>query len=161
YQEINIVDDSQDSVSNDEETEVEKVADSFDDNSVDGLEDIVKDPTEDKDEEKALDNSSKAKNGKCKQSLNEVNSAYAQSSKEQNSSDLSCPPGFEHLKRGSTSRCSTSFARYRKKDIKGIFIIDELTRIIEVGGSLGFDVKGCRKSLNKMVNGIGAHIVNK
>ncbi|GKB46610.1 hypothetical protein Tco_0897363 [Tanacetum coccineum] len=88
---VNNVDDYQGlRYANDEKHEVgEKNGYLYDDNSVNGLEDIVKDPTEDKDEEKALDNSSKAKNGKCKQSLNEVNSAYAQSSKEQNSSDIS------------------------------------------------------------------------
>nr|GEW60644.1 RNA-directed DNA polymerase, eukaryota, reverse transcriptase zinc-binding domain protein [Tanacetum cinerariifolium] len=69
------------SVSNEEETKVEKVADSFDDNSVDGLEGIIKDLAEDKDEEKPLDNSSKYKSGECKQLLNEVNSVDTQSSK--------------------------------------------------------------------------------
>nr|GEU37807.1 hypothetical protein [Tanacetum cinerariifolium] len=108
---INIVDkneESQDSTSNEDQNELEKVADTFDDNS------------------------------------------------EKNSSDLSCPPGFEHLKKGATSRCSTSFSRYRKKDIKGISLIHELPRFTEVGGLLGFDVKGCRKSLNHMINGIGS-----
>ncbi|GJW35377.1 uncharacterized mitochondrial protein-like protein [Tanacetum coccineum] len=54
------------------------------------------------------------------------------------SSDLSRPPGFEHMKRTS-SKCSTSFARYRKKDIKGVSLIEELSRIIEVGDSLDVD----------------------
>nr|GEY54451.1 hypothetical protein [Tanacetum cinerariifolium] len=37
-------------------------------------------------------------------------------------SDLSRPPGFEHVKRSSlsTSKCSTNFARHQKKDIKGL-----------------------------------------
>ncbi|GJT82117.1 RNA-directed DNA polymerase, eukaryota, reverse transcriptase zinc-binding domain protein [Tanacetum coccineum] len=51
------------------------------------------------------------------------------------SSDLSRPLGFEHMKRTS-SKCSTSFARYRKKDIKGVSPIEELSRIIELGDSL-------------------------
>ncbi|GJU49469.1 DUF4219 domain-containing protein [Tanacetum coccineum] len=41
-----------------------------------------------------------------------------------------------------------------ENDIKGISIIHELNRIIEVGTSLGYDVRGCRKSLNRMINGI-------
>ena len=81
--------------------------------------------------------------------------------KEEISADLNCPSGFEHLKMGSSSKCSTSFARYWKKDIKGSSLIHELTRLIEVGGSLGFDVRGCRKSLNKMINGVWVHIVDK
>nr|GEX52484.1 RNA-directed DNA polymerase, eukaryota [Tanacetum cinerariifolium] len=56
------------------------------------------------------------------------------------SSNLSQAPGFEHTKITS-SKCSTSIARYRKKDIKGVSLIKELSRIIEVGDSLGFDVR--------------------
>ncbi|GKE81067.1 hypothetical protein Tco_1551067 [Tanacetum coccineum] len=76
------------------------------------------------------------------------------------SSDLSRPPGFEHMK-GSSSKCSTSFGRYRKKDIKGLSLIEELSRIIEVGDSFGFDVRGCKKTLKRMINGIGMHIADK
>nr|GEX53342.1 hypothetical protein [Tanacetum cinerariifolium] len=56
-------------------------------------------------------------------------------------SDLGRPLGFEHTKR-TTSKCSTSFDRYRKKYIKRVSLIKELSRIIEVGDSLGFDVRG-------------------
>nr|GEX75066.1 RNA-directed DNA polymerase, eukaryota [Tanacetum cinerariifolium] len=42
-----------------------------------------------------------------------------------------------------------------KKDIKGISPIHELNKIIEVGTTLGYDVKGCKKSLDRMINGIG------
>ncbi|GKB85929.1 putative RNA-directed DNA polymerase [Tanacetum coccineum] len=81
-------------------------------------------------------------------------------------SEASCPPGFEHLKKqrqgepknslsSKTSKCSTSFAKYRKKDIRGISLIHEMSRMIEVGGTLGYDVKGCRRSLHKMINCIG------
>nr|GEU37908.1 RNA-directed DNA polymerase, eukaryota, reverse transcriptase zinc-binding domain protein [Tanacetum cinerariifolium] len=49
--------------------------------------------------------------------------------------DLSRHLCFEHMKRTSI-KCSTSFARYRKKDIKGVAFIEELSRIIEVGDSL-------------------------
>ncbi|GJX88392.1 hypothetical protein Tco_0340406, partial [Tanacetum coccineum] len=78
-------------------------------------------------------------------------------------SDLSHPPGFEHMKRSPsyTSKCSTSFVRHHKNDVKGVSIIHELNRIIKVGNTLGFDVRGCRKSLNRMINGIGVHIVDK
>ncbi|GJX62448.1 hypothetical protein Tco_0295348 [Tanacetum coccineum] len=50
---------SQDSASNEDQNEVEKVADTFDDNSVDGLEDIIKNLVVDKDEEVVLDKFSK------------------------------------------------------------------------------------------------------
>ncbi|GJW61478.1 hypothetical protein Tco_0110813 [Tanacetum coccineum] len=78
-------------------------------------------------------------------------------------SDVSKPPGFEHFKRSPShsSKCSTSFARRHKKDIKGVSLIHELNRIIEVGNALGYDVRGCRKSLNRMINGIGVHLADK
>ena len=67
------------------------------------------------------------------------------------SSDLTYPSGFEPLKTdnnchsqrdGSTkiSKCSTSFARYRRTDIKRISLIHEMTSKIEVASTLGFDV---------------------
>ncbi|GJV72922.1 RNA-directed DNA polymerase, eukaryota, reverse transcriptase zinc-binding domain protein, partial [Tanacetum coccineum] len=70
-------------------------------------------------------------------------------------SDVSKPPSFEHFKRSPShsSKCSTSFARRHKKDIKGVSLIHELKRIIEVGNALGYDVRGCRKSFNRMING--------
>ncbi|GJS77999.1 hypothetical protein Tco_0727880 [Tanacetum coccineum] len=78
-------------------------------------------------------------------------------------SDVSKPPGFEHFKRSPShsSKCSTSFARRHKKDIKGVSLIHELNRIIEVGNALGYDIRGCRKSLNRMINGIGVHLADK
>ncbi|GJY79977.1 hypothetical protein Tco_0492728 [Tanacetum coccineum] len=65
------------------------------------------------------------------------------------SSDLSRPPGFEFMKKSSSpsSKCSTSFARFRKKDIKGVSLIHELNQIIDVGNSLGYDLKGIVKEL--------------
>ncbi|GJY86286.1 hypothetical protein Tco_0500312 [Tanacetum coccineum] len=51
------------------------------------------------------------------------------------SSDLSLSLGFEHMKR-TCSKCSTSFAKYRKKDIKGVSLIEELSGIIKVGDPL-------------------------
>ncbi|GJY55674.1 hypothetical protein Tco_0454789 [Tanacetum coccineum] len=80
-----------------------------------------------------------------------------------NSSDLSRPPGFEFMKKSfsSSSNCSTSFARRRKNDIKGFSLLSELNQIIDVGSSLGYDVRGCKKTLNKMIKGIGIHMVDK
>nr|GEY30334.1 NEP1-interacting protein-like 1 [Tanacetum cinerariifolium] len=95
--------------------------------------------------------------------MEDADASQTQPTQEEGSSDLSCPPGFEHLKKrsSSTSKCSTSFTRYQKKDIKGISLIHEMSRLIEVGGSLGLDVRGCRKSLKQMINGIGVAIVDK
>ncbi|GJV14679.1 RNA-directed DNA polymerase, eukaryota [Tanacetum coccineum] len=77
-----------------------------------------------------------------------VNIEDPQPEKETNTSDLSCPPGFKNFKRDKdikgTSKSSTSFPRRRNKDIKGISFIHELSRLIEVGSSLGIDVRGCR-----------------
>ncbi|GJS26789.1 RNA-directed DNA polymerase, eukaryota, reverse transcriptase zinc-binding domain protein [Tanacetum coccineum] len=81
-------------------------------------------------------------------------------------SSMSYPPGFEQFKNhkqgtpkhspsSKTSKCSMSFARYRKKDIRGISLIHEISRMIEVGETLGYDVRGCKRSLHKMINGIG------
>ncbi|GJU89922.1 hypothetical protein Tco_1302345 [Tanacetum coccineum] len=81
-------------------------------------------------------------------------------------SSMSCPPGFKQFKNhkqltpkhsssSKTSKCSTSFARYRKKDIRGISLIHEISRMIEVGETLGYDVRGCKQSLHKIINGIG------
>nr|GEW98242.1 RNA-directed DNA polymerase, eukaryota, reverse transcriptase zinc-binding domain protein [Tanacetum cinerariifolium] len=72
-----------------EESRVEKVAGSFDDNVADDLEDIIKDLKEDKQKEEAIDKISKDESW--------------------------------------------------KKDINEISLIHELLRLIEVGGSLGFD----------------------
>ncbi|GJT45806.1 putative RNA-directed DNA polymerase, eukaryota, reverse transcriptase zinc-binding domain protein [Tanacetum coccineum] len=76
------------------------------------------------------------------------------------SSDISRPPGFENTKKtfSNNSKCSTNFARHHKKDIKGISLIHELNKIIEVGTTLGYDVRGCKTSLNRMINGIGVHL---
>nr|GEV74594.1 putative reverse transcriptase domain-containing protein [Tanacetum cinerariifolium] len=68
-------------------------------------------------------------------------------------SDNSKLPGFENFikenkacsRSSSTSRagkCSTSFANYSRKDLKGFSFIDEMNRMIEVGGAFGYVVKG-------------------
>ncbi|GJY78279.1 hypothetical protein Tco_0484080, partial [Tanacetum coccineum] len=136
---INILDDSLDSQSTEDKKNVEK-AESFKDvNSVNGLEDLINDLNKDK--------------GHNDVNLDDVTSLNY----------LSCPPGFEHYKKetSNTRKCSTSFARYKKKDIKGISLINQMIRIIEVGDSLGFDVRGYRISLKRMIDGIGAYIVDK
>nr|GEX64493.1 putative RNA-directed DNA polymerase, eukaryota, reverse transcriptase zinc-binding domain protein [Tanacetum cinerariifolium] len=58
-------------------------------------------------------------------------------------SDVNKPPGFEHFKHSPShsSKCSTSFARNHKKDIKGFSLIHELNKIIEVGNALGYDTR--------------------
>ncbi|GKD22572.1 RNA-directed DNA polymerase, eukaryota, reverse transcriptase zinc-binding domain protein [Tanacetum coccineum] len=55
------------------------------------------------------------------------------------SSDLSRPSGFEHMKRTS-SKYSTSFTRYRKKDIKGVSLIEEFLRYGEERHYSQFDI---------------------
>ncbi|PWA66939.1 hypothetical protein CTI12_AA322370 [Artemisia annua] len=79
--------------------------------------------------------------------------------------DPSCPPGFEYLKKkkqdthhqqsceySNTSKCSTTFAKYRKKGVRGISMIHEMSRLIDIGYALGYDVRGCRKSLKRLLN---------
>ncbi|GJS26392.1 RNA-directed DNA polymerase, eukaryota [Tanacetum coccineum] len=145
---INIVDASEISSTGDE-NDVHKDTNSTDANSVDGIKEVLKNLNEGKGDEDPIISSPKAT----------VDDSH--SVKEVNNSDLSCPPGFEHMKKESTRRCSTSFAKRQHKDIKGISLIHELSWLIEVGGSLGVDVRGCRKSLNHMISGIRAHIVDK
>nr|GEU83095.1 RNA-directed DNA polymerase, eukaryota [Tanacetum cinerariifolium] len=53
-----------------------------------------------------------------------------------------------------SGKCSTSFGKYKRKELKGFVFFDVMNRMIEAGGALGFDVKGCKKSLRQMINGI-------
>ncbi|GJV14199.1 RNA-directed DNA polymerase, eukaryota, reverse transcriptase zinc-binding domain protein [Tanacetum coccineum] len=89
---------------------------------------------------------------------------------EEGISDTSKPPGFENFikenkeyPRASNSsrlgKCSTSFGNFRRKELKGFSFLDEMNRMIEVGGALGYDVRGCKKSLRKMINGIGVSMI--
>nr|GEU81583.1 RNA-directed DNA polymerase, eukaryota, reverse transcriptase zinc-binding domain protein [Tanacetum cinerariifolium] len=65
------------------------------------------------------------------------------------------PPGVKNGSKSSSSyKCSTSFRSHKFKDKKGFLFIDEMNRMIEVGDALGYDVKGCKRSLRKMINGI-------
>nr|GEV77418.1 RNA-directed DNA polymerase, eukaryota [Tanacetum cinerariifolium] len=80
-------------------------------------------------------------------------------------SDISKPSGFKNFfkennkcfRSSNSSRsgtCSTSFGNYKRKGLKGFSFFDERNRMIEVGGDLGYDVKGCKKSLRRMINRI-------
>ncbi|GJS20917.1 RNA-directed DNA polymerase, eukaryota, reverse transcriptase zinc-binding domain protein [Tanacetum coccineum] len=80
-------------------------------------------------------------------------------------SDNSKPPSFGNFikenkacsRSSSTSKaskCSTSFANYSRKDLKGFSFIDEMNWMIKVGAALGYDVKGCKKFLRRLINGI-------
>lgn len=133
--------------------------------SEEDLEDIIKDLNVENGDKKVNSDASFDSSNETPDKVNmeETKATQSLSSKETSSNDLSCLQRFEHMKKeySNTSRCSTSFARYIKKDIKGISLIHEMTRLIKVGGSLGYDVRGCRKSLKQMINGIGVHIVDK
>nr|GEU60940.1 hypothetical protein [Tanacetum cinerariifolium] len=58
-----------------------------------------------------------------------------------------------------SSKCSTSFGNFKSKDRKGFSFINEMNKMIEVGDALGYDVKGCKRSFRKMINGIGVPMV--
>nr|GEV41063.1 RNA-directed DNA polymerase, eukaryota, reverse transcriptase zinc-binding domain protein [Tanacetum cinerariifolium] len=91
---------------------------------------------------------------------------------EEDVSDTSKPPGFKNfIKENSkcsissnasrSGKCSTSFGNYKRKELKGFSFINEMSRMIEVVGTLGYDVKGCKKSLRKMINGICVSMADK
>nr|GFC34774.1 RNA-directed DNA polymerase, eukaryota, reverse transcriptase zinc-binding domain protein [Tanacetum cinerariifolium] len=65
------------------------------------------------------------------------------------------------LKDSKEGKCSTSFGNYKRKELKGFYFIDEMSQMIEVGGTLGYDVKGCKKSIRKMIHGIGVSMADK
>ncbi|GJX15720.1 hypothetical protein Tco_0216552 [Tanacetum coccineum] len=60
--------------------------------------------------------------------------------------------------RSRTSKCSTSFGNFKTKDKKGFSFVDEMNRMIKVGGGLGYNVKGCKSSLRKKINRIDEKI---
>ncbi|GKC45235.1 RNA-directed DNA polymerase, eukaryota, reverse transcriptase zinc-binding domain protein [Tanacetum coccineum] len=167
---IKITDDYIDLSSNDNIKDVDTSSESIDDHSVDDLEyiqtnlnNIVNQVSEQK-----MDNNEENKQGEEDIHLivpqqppkEEANNKESNPECKAKSSDLSRPPGFEFMKKSSSpsSKCSTSFARFRNKDIKGVSLIHELNQIIDVGNSLGYDVRGCKRTLNKMINGIGIHM---
>ncbi|GJV00413.1 RNA-directed DNA polymerase, eukaryota, reverse transcriptase zinc-binding domain protein [Tanacetum coccineum] len=139
--------------SNDNIKDVDTSSESIDDHSVDDLEyiqtnlnNIVNQVSEQK-----MDNNEENKQGEEDIHLmvpqqppkKEANNKESNPECKAESSDLSRPPGFEFMKKSSSpsSKCSTSFARFRKKDIKGVSLIHELNQIIDVGNSLGYDVR--------------------
>nr|GEV89190.1 hypothetical protein [Tanacetum cinerariifolium] len=82
--------------------------------------------------------------------------------------DGSVPPGFEKLGTACkgdspsyiprSSKCSTSFGNLKLKGKKCLSFINEMNKMIEVGGAPGYDVTGCKRSFKKMINGIGASL---
>ncbi|GJT95773.1 RNA-directed DNA polymerase, eukaryota, reverse transcriptase zinc-binding domain protein [Tanacetum coccineum] len=150
---IKIIDDYIDLSSNDNIKDVDTSSEPFDDHSVDDLEyiqtnlnNIVNQVSEQK-----MDNNEENKQGEEDIHLivpqqppkEEANNKELNLECKVESSDLSRPPGFEFMKKSSfpSSKCSTSFARFRKKDIKGVSLIHELNQIIDVGNSLGYGVR--------------------
>ncbi|GJW42178.1 RNA-directed DNA polymerase, eukaryota [Tanacetum coccineum] len=177
-QEINswctkINDDYIDTSSNGKLKDFDISSESIDDHSVDDLEHIQTNLNniDDQDFEQKMDHNGDNKEGKKdihkiipqQPSKEEVNNKVSNPECKAESFDLSRPLGFEFMKKSPSfsSKCSTSFARYRKKDIKSVSLIHELNQIIDVGNSLGYDVKGCKRTLNKMINGIGIHMEDK
>ncbi|PWA38783.1 hypothetical protein CTI12_AA578020 [Artemisia annua] len=159
-----IKDDYNDISSNHDPKEEDHVSESFDGQPFDDLE-ILQTNLNNMDEQ-ALDNKlgteGDKKDSENRESIDSLKKKVEEgtyfkstnSATKDNSSDLSRPPGFEFMKKSfsSSSNCSTSFARHRKNDIKGFSLLSELNQIIEVGSSLGYDVRGCKKTLNKMIN---------
>ncbi|GJR51420.1 hypothetical protein Tco_1401941 [Tanacetum coccineum] len=133
---INIVDETLDSSDNLDVNGMEKVEDSIDKKSLADLNDL-------KETINALA-TNEIQHPISKENMDQEDDVNKVSHEIAVSSDLSRPLGFEHMKTTS-SKCSTSFVRYRKKDIKGVSLIEELSRVIKVGDSLGFDVRGCKK----------------
>ncbi|GJT99100.1 RNA-directed DNA polymerase, eukaryota, reverse transcriptase zinc-binding domain protein [Tanacetum coccineum] len=83
-----------------------------------------------------------------------------------NSSDLSRTPSFEHYNffenehssssfKSKSGKCPTHFEILKCNGIRGISVIHEISRLIEVGEKLGYDVKGCHNSLQKLIDRIG------
>nr|GEW33268.1 hypothetical protein [Tanacetum cinerariifolium] len=116
---INIVDGTLDSSDNFDVNGMKKVEDSVDQNALADLKETINELASNE-----IQHPISKENMDQDDDINKVSPEIAVSS------DLSRPPGFEHIKRTS-SKCSTSFARYQKKDIKGVSLIEELSRIIE------------------------------
>ncbi|GJV19036.1 RNA-directed DNA polymerase, eukaryota, reverse transcriptase zinc-binding domain protein [Tanacetum coccineum] len=145
---INIVDETLDSSDNLNVNSMEKVEDSVDENSLADLNDLneLKETINELASNRIQYPISK-ENMDQKDDINKVSPEIAVSS------DLSRPPSFEHMKITS-SKCSTSFAIYRKKDIKGVSLIEELSRIIErntVGDCYMINIYGPQDSLAKAI----------
>ncbi|GJS99975.1 hypothetical protein Tco_0821145 [Tanacetum coccineum] len=82
-------------------------------------------------------------------------------------SDKTIPPGFENRFKSDSKepyvprsgKFSTSFGNYKRNDLKGFSFIDEMNRMIEVGEALGYDVKGCKRSLRSLARGRSRDVV--
>ncbi|GKB21975.1 RNA-directed DNA polymerase, eukaryota, reverse transcriptase zinc-binding domain protein [Tanacetum coccineum] len=150
---IKIIDDYIDLSSNDNIKDVDTSSESIDDHSVDDLEYIQTNlkNIDNQVSEQKMDNNEGNKQGEEDIHLivphqppkEEANYKESNPKCKAESSDLSRPPGFEFIKKSSSSssKCSTSFARFKKKYIKGVSLIHELNQIIDVGNSLGYDVR--------------------
>nr|GEZ11240.1 GDSL esterase/lipase At5g42170-like [Tanacetum cinerariifolium] len=129
---IKITDDYIDLSSNDNIKDVDTSSESIDDHSIDDLEhiqtnlnNIVNQVSEQK-----MDNNEENKQGEeyihfivpQQPPKEEANNKESNPECKANSSDLSRPPGFKFIKKSSSSssKCSTSFAIFRKKDIEGV-----------------------------------------
>ncbi|GJZ00486.1 RNA-directed DNA polymerase, eukaryota, reverse transcriptase zinc-binding domain protein [Tanacetum coccineum] len=83
-----------------------------------------------------------------------------------NSSDISCPPGFEYLKHQQldvnpkpqspkNNRCLNPLDNNTSPNSKGFSLIYELTKVIEVGEALCYDIKGCQQTLKNLIQVTG------
>nr|GEV68518.1 RNA-directed DNA polymerase, eukaryota, reverse transcriptase zinc-binding domain protein [Tanacetum cinerariifolium] len=134
---INITDDSLDTSSSVGINDIEKVEDSIEENFVndlndlnDNLNEVAHDIKEDAvHRDKLKDTYTDQQHEYMEDKENNAPNAYWVGE----SSDPSYPPGFEFMKRSfsNTSKCSITFARRHKKDIKEVSLIHELNRIIE------------------------------
>ncbi|GJS68694.1 RNA-directed DNA polymerase, eukaryota [Tanacetum coccineum] len=155
---VNIFENSRDTSSNIDVNEVVKdaeVANSVEDDSIDDLNDLNENLNNSDHDFKDMENLENAFSVQLDTLMKEENFAQHETQKEEevcnvnkpniidDTSDVSKPLGFEHFKRSPShsSKCSTSFARHHKKDIKGVSLIHELNRIIKVRNALGYDVK--------------------
>ncbi|GJX11631.1 hypothetical protein Tco_0201490 [Tanacetum coccineum] len=74
------------------------------------------------------------------------------------SSDPSFPPGFKQFK--GTKNDSYSHLKHASQ-VDGFSVINELTRIVEVIGAMGYNVKPCRKAIKSLIRVTGDIIVDK
>nr|GEU51236.1 RNA-directed DNA polymerase, eukaryota [Tanacetum cinerariifolium] len=83
-----------------------------------------------------------------------------------NSSYISCPLGFEYLKHQQSDvnpkpqtpknkKCSSPLDINTSPKSKGFSLIHELTKVIEVGEALGYDIKGFQQTLENLIQATG------
>ncbi|GKA59665.1 ribonuclease H-like domain-containing protein [Tanacetum coccineum] len=116
---INIIDDSLDTSSNIDVNDIEKVTDYVEDNSVDYLNDLNDDLNE------------------LEKDINEKEVPMDNNNESVNDDQPKRHVVDEEIKAPHSSNDVTV-----KKDIKGVSLIQELNRIVKVGNSLGYDVRG-------------------